>query len=65
MTTKTLWATKVGDEDWQEQLITEVAANIPGALVWCAANGFNRTRIGETDLAERPDFTKTLNTPRS
>lgn len=53
--TKVLWATKIGAEDWEETLITEVAERIPAAKAWALANGFDRLRVAEIDDAP-PDF---------
>ena len=57
--TKILFAVRVGNEDWQEELITEVAERIEAAKLWAAANGFDRFRIAEIS-DEAPDFTKVL-----
>jgi len=58
-----LFAVKVGDADWQEQLITENSEydRIAEASVWAEANGFDRLRVADIDLSTPPDFTKTLN----
>lgn len=58
---RTLWATRIGDEDWQEQLITENPDAIEPARAWAEANGFDRIRIAEIDLDMAPDFTNVLN----
>lgn len=56
---KILWATKKGNEDWQEELITEDETRIEAAKKWAEANGFDRFRISEYK-GEKPDFTKTI-----
>jgi hypothetical protein len=56
-----LWATKKGDEDWQEQLITEQEDKIEQAARWAKENGFDRLRISNVNLSERPDFAGTVN----
>lgn len=61
MKVKTLWATKIGDEDWQEQLITESEKDIPAASEWAKQNGFDRLRIAVIDLSTPPNFGKTVN----
>lgn len=61
MKTKILFAVRIGDEDWQEQLITEVPERIPAAAEWARANGFDRLRIAEIDLSQKPDFQSTIN----
>jgi hypothetical protein len=57
-----LWAVKVGDANWQEQLITSTSdkAKVAKAREWAQANGFNRFRESHFD-GTAPDFTKTLN----
>lgn len=56
-----LWATKRGDEDWQEQLITEQEDKIEAAAIWAKENGFDRLRIANINLTEKPDWSKTIN----
>jgi hypothetical protein len=58
---KILFAVKIGNEDWQEELITEDELFIEEASKWALKNGFNRLRVAEIYLNERPDFTKTIN----
>lgn len=57
---RVLWAVKIGDPSWAEQLITDKEENIEPAKEWASANGFDRFRIAVIDN-EKPDFTKTLN----
>lgn len=57
---KVAWATKIGAEEWEEILLTEVEERIPAATEWAKANGYT-VRIAEIDLTVRPDFTKTVN----
>lgn len=61
MKTTILWATKIGDEDWQEQLITEQSDKIEAAKVWALANGFDRLRVATIDDNARPDFAACIN----
>ena len=57
-----LFAVKIGDADWQEQLITEREDRIPAAKQWAEANGFDRLRvITVSDEPEAPDFAATVN----
>lgn len=58
---KILFAVKLGDEDWQEQLVTEQEAQIEAASQWARAHGFDRLRVADIDLTTKPDFTATLN----
>ena len=56
-----LWATKRGEEDWKEQLITEQEDKIEAAIIWAKENGFDRIRIANINLTEKPNFTGTVN----
>lgn len=56
-----LWAVKIGDEDWQEQIISTNPDSFTQAKAWAKSNGFNRFRVSTLDLSETPDFTKTIN----
>jgi len=58
---KILWATKIGNPDWQEELITEFEVKIPFAKIWAKNNGYDRLRVSEIDLRDKPDFGKTIN----
>ena len=58
---KILYATRKGEPEYMEQLITEVEARIPEAQKWAAENGFDRFRIADHTPGEAPDFTKVLN----
>lgn len=56
-----LWAVKKGEEDWQEQLITDGdKAKIAKASKWAEANGFDRLRVAQFQEGERPDFIGTI-----
>lgn len=57
---KILWGTRKGNEDWQEELITEQSDKIEAASAWARANGFDRLRVSEFTEGEKPDFTKVL-----
>jgi hypothetical protein len=52
-----LWATKIGEPDYNEQLITENPEHIENAKKWALANGFDRIRVSSIDNS-KPDFTK-------
>ena len=52
-----LWATKIGEPDYNEQLITENPSQIEDAKKWALANGFDRLRVLTIDNS-KPDFTK-------
>lgn len=61
----TLWGTKIGAEDWQEDVITFTTdpKRIEAAKQWALANGFDRLRVA-TDSGEKPDFVGTINRKR-
>jgi hypothetical protein len=56
---KILWATKVGQPDWDEQLITQHEDQIEAAEKWAIANGFDRLRVAVIDDTP-PDFVGTI-----
>lgn len=56
---KVLFAVRIGNEDWQEELITEDASKIEAATAWAKAHGFDRFRVAEIDDSP-PDFAKTV-----
>lgn len=58
---RVLWATKKGEPDYCEELITEVAERIPAARKWAKANGYDRFREADVDLGVKPNFAATLN----
>ncbi len=60
MKEKILWATRIGDADWKEELITNNETVFDAAKKWAVENGFDRFRISELDLNEMPDFSKVL-----
>jgi len=53
----TVWGTKIGDEEWQEQLLTETTdlAWVEKCKVWAKANGFDRIRVSIFNW-EQPNF---------
>jgi hypothetical protein len=61
-----LYATRIGDEDWQEALITtadvtpEGLAKLEKAKVWAKSNGFDRIRVTTFMPGEKPDFSKAV-----
>lgn len=56
---KMLWAVKIGDEDWQEQIITTEESRIASARAWATAHGFDRFRVSNDDGAP-PSFGSNL-----
>ena len=59
-----LWATKVGNENWKEEIITTCKTSeiekLNKAMAWAVSNGFDRLRTNISDLSQIPDFSKTL-----
>lgn len=55
-----LYGTRVGAEDWQEDIITTDESLIPEAKEWARRNGFDRLRVATIDLTQPPDFAATL-----
>jgi hypothetical protein len=60
MMIKILFAVRKENEDWQEELITDVEERIPLASEWAEANGFDRLRVAVIDDGP-PDFSSVLN----
>lgn len=60
MKEKLLWAVKIGNEDWQEELITNDISQHEKATEWAKANGFYKFRTSWFDPSVTPDFTKVL-----
>jgi len=56
-----LWAVKIGDPDWAEQVITQRSYKIEEAKQWATNNGFDRLRVSTLDMTEKPNFNSTLN----
>lgn len=61
MIVKAVYATKIGDEDWQEQFLTDKPDRIEAAQEWARRNGFDRIRVAEIDLSKPPDWLATVN----
>ena len=58
---KILWAVKIGDPDYDEQVITEREDQIAAATEWARAQGFDRFRVMDaSDEPEQPDFVTTI-----
>ena len=56
-----LWAVKIGEPSWAEQVITERSDKIEEAKQWATKNGFDRFRVSTLDMTEKPNFNSTLN----
>lgn len=56
-----LYGVRVGNEDWQEEIITTNPSKLAEAKAWATANGFDRFRVATIDLSVPPDFTKVIN----
>ena len=57
-----LWATRIGEPDGDEHVITSTAdpERIKAASAWALANGFDRLRTSTLDLSVPPDFAGTV-----
>ena len=51
-----LWATKIGEPNSNEQLITEDHNQIENARKWALENGFDRIRVSKVDMSTKPNF---------
>ena len=49
-----LYGTRIGDEDWQEQIICTKPEHFMAARAWAKDNGFDRLRIATIDLRVNP-----------
>ena len=56
-----LWAVKIGEPDYNEQIITTNASQIEKAKQWATANKYNRFRIQTYTAYEKPNFINTVN----
>jgi glycosyltransferase A (GT-A) superfamily protein (DUF2064 family) len=62
---KVLYAIRKDEPEYMEEIITTNEDVIVPATKWAQDNGFDRLRIAEySDIPEKPDFTKVLNTRR-
>ena len=61
---KVLWGVKKGEPDWAEQIITTNASKFEEAKKWATENGFDRFRISEFNMGDKPDFINAINTKR-
>ena len=60
MKVKLLYATKIGQPDYMEELLTDKEGQFEAAKNWAQQNGFDRFRVATCDLSTKPDFTKTI-----
>ena len=56
-----LWAVKIGEADFMEQVITTNYDRRNDAIEWAKNNGFDRFREVEIDLTVKPNFINTIN----
>jgi hypothetical protein len=63
MTEFVLWATRIGAESWQEDLITSTTDkdHLSKAKAWALANGFTNLRVSKFTEGDKPDFAGTIN----
>jgi hypothetical protein len=60
MKVKLLYATKKGQPSYMEELLTDKEEQFEAAKNWAQQNGFDRFRVANCDLSEKPDFAKTI-----
>ena len=56
-----VWATKIGEPDWKEDIISNNPDKVDQAIEWAKANGFDRIRVAKIDMTQPIDFTKAIN----
>lgn len=57
---KALFGLRIGAEDWQEELITEVEERFEAAKQWAIENGFDPKKFRVVTVDELPDFAETV-----
>lgn len=60
-TATVLYAVRINNEDWQEEIITTNPAKIAEAKQWAINHGYNRFRVATIDLDSPPDFVGCIN----
>lgn len=58
---KILYGVRADNEDWQEEILCTQEDRFEQVKILASKDGFNRFRIAEIDLTEKPDFRKTVN----
>ncbi len=58
-----LWGTSANNPDWAEDVIAvrHNKTDLLPAINWAKSKGFRNLRVAESDLYEKPDFTKCIN----
>ncbi len=56
-----LYGIKRGNKDYEEEIITEYEERIEEAKKWALNNNYDRLRVAEVNLEEKPDFIKAIN----
>jgi len=62
-----LYGCKIGEPNYMEEILyhckgyTNKEKLMAKGREWAKANGYDRLRITEIDLMQKPDFTKTIN----
>lgn len=58
---KVLWGIRAGNEDWQEELLSEGdPSNFEKIKAMAERDGFDRFRVALIDLTLPPDFAKVV-----
>lgn len=58
---KILYGVRLENEDWQEEVLCTQEERFEEVKILASKDGFNRFRVAEIDLTEKPDFRKTVN----
>ena len=58
---KILYGVRAGNEDWQEEVLCTQEERFEEVKILASKDGFNRFRVAEINLIEKPDFRKTVN----
>ncbi len=61
---KILYGVRKGHADWEEEIITEHEDQIECAKVWAEWQGYDRFRVAEINMNEKPDFVGSINMKR-
>ena len=57
---KILYGVRSDNEDWQEEVLCTQEERFDEVKILASKDGFNRFRVAEINLIEKPDFRKTV-----
>jgi len=58
---KILYGVRLGNEDWQEEILCTQPKLFEEVKILASKDGFYRFRVAEINLTEKPDFRKAVN----